>query len=61
MTKTQRLTRLAAGSRRKTSSVQEDLETLQDHLAILDARKKNAGKRTYSETEVRAMLNLPAK
>lgn len=29
-----------------------------DHLAVLEARAKNAGKRTYSSAEVRARLHL---
>jgi hypothetical protein len=32
-----------------------------DHLAVLEARAKNVGKRTYSSTEVRARLGLLAK
>jgi hypothetical protein len=30
-----------------------------DHLAVLEARAKNAGKRTCSADEVRARLGLP--
>lgn len=32
-----------------------------DHLAVLEARAKNAGKRTYSSVEVRARLGLTGK
>jgi hypothetical protein len=32
----------------------------QDHLAVVAARAKNAGKRTFSANEVRARLGLPA-
>lgn len=31
-----------------------------DHFAAIAARAKNVGKRTYSSTEVRARLGLPA-
>ncbi len=32
-----------------------------DHLAVLQARAKNAGKRTYSADEVRVRLGLASK
>ena len=32
-----------------------------DHLSVLKARARNAGKRTYSSTEVRARLALASK
>ena len=32
-----------------------------DHSAVLEARAKNAGKRTYTSAEVRARLGLAGK
>jgi hypothetical protein len=61
MTKVQLLTRDIRRKRREITGLQEDLTNMQDHLAVLEARAKNVGKRTYSSTEVRARLGLLAK
>ena len=61
MTKVQLLTRDIRRKRREITGLQEDLTTMQDHLAVLEARAKNVGKPTYSPTEVRARLGLLTK
>ena len=61
MTKVQLLTRDIRRKRREITGLQEDLTNMQDHLAVLEARAKNVGKRTYSSAEVRARLGLLAK
>jgi hypothetical protein len=61
MTKTQFLTRDIRRKRREISGLQEDLNNMHDHLAVLEARAKNAGKRTYSVAEVHARLSLAGK
>jgi hypothetical protein len=58
MTKTQLLTRDIRRKRREISGLQEDLNIMRDHLAVLEARAKNAGRRTFSAAEVRARLGL---
>ena len=61
MTKVQLLTRDIRRKRREITSLQEDLANMQDHLSVLEARAKNAGKRTYTSAEVRTRLGLIAK
>ena len=61
MTKVQLLTRDIRRKRREITGLQEDLTNMQDHLAVLEARTKNVGKRTYSADEVRARLGLASK
>lgn len=61
MTKVQLLTRDIRRKRREITGLQEDLTNMQDHLAVLEARAKNAGKRTYSPAEVRTRLGLTGK
>jgi hypothetical protein len=61
MTKVQLLTRDIRRKRREISGLQEDLNNIQDHLAVLEARAQNAGKRTYSSAEVRTRLGLTGK
>jgi len=58
MTKTQSFVREIRQKRRVISRLQEDLTDMLDHLAIVEARAKNAGKPTYSLEEVRAKLGL---
>ncbi len=58
MTKVQLLSRDIRRKRREITGLQEDLTSMQDHLAVLEARVKNAGKRTYSSAEVRTRLGL---
>jgi len=60
MTKIQLLTRDIHRKRREISGLQEDLTDMLDHLAVIEARAKNAGKRTFSANEVRTRLGLPA-
>ena len=61
MTKTQLLTRDIRRKRREISGLQEDLNLMRDHLAVLEARANNSGKRTYSVAEVHARLGLAGK
>jgi len=61
MTKVQLLSRDIRRKRREITGLQEDLTNMQDHLAVLEARAKNAGKRTYSSAEVRTRLGLAGK
>jgi hypothetical protein len=61
MTKVQLLTRDIRRKRREITGLQEDLTNMQDHLAVLEARAKNVGKRTYSAGEVRVRLGLASK
>ncbi|MBI2516043.1 MAG: hypothetical protein HYV95_03940 [Opitutae bacterium] len=61
MTKVQLLTRDIRRKRREITGLQEDLTNMQDHLAVLEARAKNADKRTYSSAEVRIRLGLTGK
>lgn len=61
MTKVQLLTRDIRRKRREITGLQEDLTNMQDHLAVLEARAKNAGKRVYSSAEIRARLGLVGK
>ena len=60
MTKTQSFVRELRQKRREISRLQEDLTDMLDHLAVVEARAKNAGKPTYSLDEVRAKLGLHA-
>ena len=60
MTKTQSFVREIRQKRREISQLQEDLNNMLDHLAVVEARAKNAGKTTYSLDEVRAKLGLSA-
>ena len=61
MTKVQLISRDIRRKRRQITSLQEDLTDMLDHLAVLEARAKNAGKRTYSSAEVRARFSLTGK
>jgi hypothetical protein len=61
MTKVQLLTRDIRRKHREITGLQADLTKMQDHLAVLEARAKNVGKRTYSSAEVRARLGLAGK
>ena len=62
MTKTQSFVREIREKRRVISQLQEDLNDMLDHLAVVEARAKNAGKPTYSLDEARTKLGLtPAK
>ncbi len=58
MTKTQSFVRELRQKRREISRLQEDLTDMLDHLAVVEARAKNAGKLTYSLDEVRVKLGL---
>ena len=60
MTKTQSFVRVIRQKRREISRLQEDLTDILDHLAVVEARAKNAGKPTYSLAAVRAKLGLTA-
>ena len=61
MTKVQLISRDIRRKRREITSLQEDLTNMLDHLSVLEARAKNAGKRTYSSTEVRARFSFAGK
>lgn len=56
MTKTQSFVREIRQKRRVISRLQEDLNDMLDHLAVVEARAKNVGKPTYSLDDVRAKL-----
>ena len=58
MTKTQSFVREIRRKRQEITRLQSDLNDLLDHLAVVEARAKNAGKPTYSPDEVRARLGL---
>ena len=56
MTKAQHFSREIRSKRREITQLQEDLANLQDHLLVVEARAKNAGKPTVSAAQVRARL-----
>jgi hypothetical protein len=60
MTKTQIFVREIRQKRREISRLQEDLTDMLDHLAVVEARAKNAGKPTRSLEEARAKFGLLA-
>ncbi len=60
MTKTQSFVRELREKRREISRLQDDLNDMLDHLAVVEARAKNAGKPTYSLEQARAKLGLHA-
>ena len=45
-----------ARKRREVTRLQEDLEDMLDHLAVMEARAKSAGGKRYSTAEVRSAL-----
>ena len=58
MTKAQNFSREIRSKRREITQLQEDLTNLQDHLLVVEARAKNAGKQTVSAAQARARLGL---
>jgi Asp-tRNA(Asn)/Glu-tRNA(Gln) amidotransferase C subunit len=58
MTKRQLFARTLRSKRREISKLQGDLTDMLDHVAVLEARAKNAGKPTLSPVQVRARLAL---
>ena len=60
MTKTQSFVREIREKRREITRLQEDLNDILDHLVVVEARAKNAGKPVYSVDEARAKLGLTA-
>lgn len=45
-----------ARKRREVTRLQEDLEDMLDHLAVIEARAKSAGGKRYSTAEVKRAL-----
>jgi len=60
MTKTQIFARELRQKRREITRLQVDLADMLDHIAVVEARAKNAGKPTYSLAEARSKLGLTA-
>jgi len=58
MTKIQLFARDLRSKRGEISKLQGDLADMLDHVAVLEARAKNAGKSTLSPAQVRARLAL---
>ncbi len=58
MTKAQQFSQELRSKRREITQLQEDLTNLQDHLLVVEARAKNAGKPTISAVQARARLGL---
>jgi hypothetical protein len=47
-----------ARKRREVTRLQEDIEDLLDHLAVIEARAKSVGGKRYSSAEVRHALGI---
>jgi hypothetical protein len=47
-----------ARKRREVSRLQEDVGDLLDHLAVIEARARSAGRKRYSTAEVKKTLGI---
>jgi len=47
-----------ARKRREVSRLQEDLSDMLDHLAVIEARAKSAGRKRYSTSQVKQALGI---
>lgn len=47
-----------ARKRREVSRLKEDMGNLLDHLAVIEARAKSAGRKRYSTAEVKKALGI---